>query len=110
VLPLVDDKKTTNRAVLSIDNKLILHRSKIFLYNLLIGCRNVIAAGKPLITAARNPGSLKPDMPKLSPPPSSFGGFSPGSSDLGLFFVFFPEVLLLHLYPLPRAAGYKFDR
>src|SRR5690606_13412486 len=26
-------------------------------------------------------------MPRLSPPPSSFGGFSPRSYDLGLFFV-----------------------
>jgi len=30
-------------------------------------------------------------MPRLSPPPSSFGGFSPRSYDLGLFFKFFPQ-------------------
>ncbi len=39
-----------------------------------------------------NPGSVAsrrpaPNMPRLSPPPSSFGGFSPRSHDLGLFFV-----------------------
>src|SRR5690554_4633286 len=28
----------------------------------------------------------QPDMPRLSPPPSSFGGFCPRSHDLGLFF------------------------
>src|SRR5690606_29035930 len=33
-------------------------------------------------------------MPRLSPPPSSFGGFSPRSHDLGLFFAFFSLYVL----------------
>src|SRR5690554_3215820 len=43
----------------------------------------------PEITWSRAEMLSQPDMPRLSPPPSSFGGFCPRSHDLGHFFCHF---------------------
>src|SRR5690606_37064628 len=44
-------------------------------------CRRLIESQSP----ARVERPSQPDMPRLSPPPSSFGGFCPRSHDLGFF-------------------------